>query len=122
MSENKVMVATSKVQRNERSYSIHDDYEATLYNLATACYELSKEKANQGLFFTYRVETKENPYGIYLKGFENDSVRYGYICNTCHHFLHTYGNAVYINEDGTLESIIWNPDVAVGYMKPIIKA
>ena len=122
MSENKVMLATKAMEIMETTRSIHDDYEATLYNLATACYELSKEKANQGLFFTYRVETKENPYGIYLKGFEKDSVRYGYICNTCHHFLHTYGNAVYINEDGTLESIIWNPDVAVGYMKPIIKA
>ena len=77
MSENKVMLETKAMEIMETTRSIHDDYEATLYNLATACYELSKEKANQGLFFTYRVETKENPYGIYLKGFEKDSVMDG---------------------------------------------
>jgi len=121
MSENKVMLATTRVTE-ESTNSIHDDYTATLHNLATACYELSEEKDKEGLFFTYKVEPKENPYGVYLRGFEDESIRNGYICNTCHHFLHTYGNAVYINEDGTLESIIWNPDVAVGYMKPIIKA
>lgn len=122
MSENKVMLATTRVTEEETSHSIHDDYTATLYNLATACYELSEEKDKEGLFFTYKVEPNENPYGVYLRGFEKESIRHGYICNTCHHFLHTYGNAVYINEDGSLESIIWNPDVAVGYMKPIIKA
>lgn len=121
MSENKVMLATTRAT-DETTRSIHDDYTATLHNLATACYELSEEKCKEGLFFTYRVEPKENPYGVYLRGFEKESVRYGYICNTCHHFLRTYGNAVYINKDGSLESVIWNPDVAVGYMKPIIKA
>lgn len=121
MSENKVMLATTRAT-DETTHSIHNDYTATLHNLATACYELSEEKCKEGSFFTYKVEPKENPYGVYLRGFEKESVRNGYICNTCHHFLHTYGNAVYINKDGSLESVIWNPDVAVGYMKPIIKA
>ena len=48
MSENKTMLATTRAT-DETTRSIHDDYTATLHNLATACYELSKENEQNSI-------------------------------------------------------------------------
>lgn len=119
MSEKRIILPTTKVEKNSGlSYERCKDYDETLNNLATACYALSKDKSLLGTFFTYKVKPKEDSYRLYMKMMKTRN----YECNTCHHFINTYGNAVYINEDGKLESVFWNPDAAVGFMIPVVKA
>ena len=119
MSGKRIILPTTKVEKNSGlSYERCKDYDETLNNLATACYVLSKDKSLLGTFFTYKVKPKEDSYQLYMKMMKTRN----YECNTCHHFINTYGNAVYINENGKLESVFWNPDAAVGFMIPVVKA
>lgn len=119
MSEKRIILPTTRVEKNSGvSYERCKEYDETLNNLATACYDLSKGKSLIGPFFTFKVKPKEDSYKLYMKMMKTRN----YECNTCHHFINTYGNAVYINEDGKLESVFWNPDAAVGFMVPVVKA
>lgn len=116
MSENKVILATSRIS------TIHDDYDMSLGKLAKYCYDVSKTKRNGYDFcHIFKVKPEKNSFEVFLDGFEN-TARPLYMCNTCAHFINTYGNAVYINKDGSLQSIFWNPEAAVGKMVPIVKA
>ena len=119
MSEKRIILSTTRVNKNENvSYERFVEYDETLNNLADACYALSLDKKLFGTFYTYKVKPKEDSYQLYMKMMKTRN----YACNTCHHFINTYGNAVYINEDGKLESVFWNPDAAVGFMVPVVKA
>lgn len=49
-----------------------------------------------------------------------DTYKQEYTCRTCQHFVDRFGGLVFIKEDGTTESAIWNVDNIPGmFQEPI---
>lgn len=63
-------------------------------------------------------------WDLYLDGIEKNGgidARSHYNCNACKHFIERYGNLVTVNENGELESVIWNTEVPE-FFKDSVKA
>lgn len=64
------------------------------------------------LFHTNSVNP-EAIWGVYLAAYADDKADMQYHnCSTCRHFIGHYGDLVVINDDGTVQSALWNPDEA----------
>lgn len=70
---------------------------------------------NVPLFLT----NAEDLWDIYLENIEAEDARQHYTCNACKSFINKYGSLVTINEDGELESALWNIDVPPFFRKSI---
>lgn len=83
-------------------------------------YDVFLEKINQrvaGLIADGRhlFLTDIDPFKLwstYILAFHGDVAEQQYhTCNTCRHFIERYGNAVVINDDGTIEPALWHEDI-----------
>lgn len=99
--------------------TLDQEYEETVKNLADYSLELTELAASDTILF--RVEPTIEVVNTYLNSFTEPEARNYFNCNCCKHFLKRYGTAVYVTPTGQLKSIIWNPDVAVGHFKGIVK-
>lgn len=59
-------------------------------------------------------------YEIYLGSFPEES-RQEYNCRACKHFIERFGGLVIINEDGSIQSAIWNVEVPE-FFEPVVSA
>ena len=63
----------------------------------------------------------EDLNSIYLDNIE-ESARQHYTCNACKRFINTYGSLVVIKEDGTLMSVLWDPETTPSFFKKSVEA
>lgn len=61
--------------------------------------------------------------GAYILAFMDDKEDQQYhTCNACRHFIERYGNAVVINDDGSIEPALWHESITPPHYQNAVKA
>lgn len=60
-------------------------------------------------------------YEIYLNNLPAEA-RQHYTCNACRTFINRFGGLVTIDEDGTMNSAMWNEDITPSFFAPAVSA
>lgn len=92
--------------------TLHEEHRATMKALAAHALEVTSSTAFKG-YPIFKVAPTASMSDTYLMHF-NAEDRQHYNCAACKHFLRKYGTLVTIDATGNMESLIWDPDVAVG--------
>ena len=80
--------------------------------------------SNKNKIFLYHVNIRsaEKLHRIFLNNLP-DNIRQYYNCNACLGFISRFGDLVYVEEDGSLHSLIWDiPEYSMGPFKDSITA
>jgi len=75
---------------------------------------------DKGIIFISDV-SKDELWDTYLNSFPED-VRQGFNCNSCRHFIKSYGGLVKVHKDGLHLNTIWNFEVADPMYQQIVDA
>lgn len=67
----------------------------------------------------FKVQVDTPLYHQYIDALA-DHEKASHMCNSCRHFLQSYGSLAYINKDGTLESALWAPADELGGYADVI--
>lgn len=63
----------------------------------------------------------EDLFSVFLDNLPTEA-RQHYTCHACRHFFNRYGSLVTVNEDGTLDSVLWDDESAPEFFKTAAKA
>lgn len=95
----------------------NNGYEELIDNIKKTFASKLKDNVKTPLFKT-SVSSLFDTFLQYLP----DSCRQEYTCRTCQHFVDRFGGLVFIKEDGTTESAVWNVDNIPGmFQEPIVQ-
>ena len=93
----------------------NNGYEELVENIKRTFAEKLKDNIKTPLFRT-SVSGLFDTFLQYLP----DTCRQEYTCRACQHFVDRFGGLVFIKEDGTTESAVWNVDNVSGmFQEPI---
>ena len=77
---------------------------------------------NIEFLYYVNIRSTEKLHRLFLDNIPS-SVRQYYNCNTCLGFINRFGNIVYLNDDGSLHSLLWDiPEESMGIFKDSILA
>lgn len=92
------MKANERPSNYERPYDNYEKFEEIVFR------HFNYVAAHTKQFYQVKVD---GLWDLYLEKLPEDG-RFVYDCRTCRHFVERYGNLVVINENGTIESALWN--------------
>lgn len=92
------MKANERPSNYERPYDNYEKFEEIVFRHFNSVVAHTKQ--------LYQVKV-DGLWDLYLNNLPEDG-RFVYDCRTCRHFVERYGNLVVINENGVIESALWN--------------
>lgn len=86
-------------------------------------------EAHVKLFFNKAIESgkklflvrTEELYDVFLSNIPKEAQQH-YNCNACRHFINRFGGLVTINENGVMDSVIWEPENTPQFFVPAVTA
>lgn len=105
------MKANERPINYERPYDNYDVFEKAIIDYFNATLEVFHVK------HLYQVRV-DGLWDLYLNNLPEDG-RFVYDCRACKHFIERYGNLVIIDENGNVESILWDADVPSYFQKSV---
>ena len=115
--ENNKIVSKSAVMCDEEWDKIRDAVKNRIENVSSF-YGTDKK-----VFLYYvNIRSTEKLHRLFLDNIPSSARQY-YNCNTCLGFINRFGNLVYLNDDGSLHSLLWDiPEESMGVFKDSILA